>query len=169
MKLNSDLARNEALLAQLEQNLQDSKDNEEILRGDVEMAREEASMLQEKLDKRGNYEKELLDQLEEKEAYISSLKSKVQQRALEEKNMVKEVHQAELRTAQFRIELVKKKKAEEVLCRELEAAKVEFSKVSPSETVDAFQGQMVRAEASRAPYANVLLKILRREGVSVEK
>jgi len=169
MKLNSDLARNEALLAQLEQNLQDSKDNEEILRGDVEMAREEASMLQEKLDKRGNYEKELLDQLEEKEAYIANLKSKVTQRSLEEKNMVKEVEQAEKKTSQLRIELIKKKKAEEVLCRELEAAKVEFSKVSPSETVDALQGQMVRAEASRAQYANVLLKILRREGVSVEK
>merc|ERR1740117_1936601 len=158
MKLNSDLARNEALLAQLEQNLQDSKDNEEILRGDVEMAREEASMLQ-----------ELLDQLEEKEAYIANLKSKVTQRSLEEKNMVKEVEQAEKKTSQLRIELIKKKKAEEVLCRELEAAKVEFSKVSPSETVDALQGQMVRAEASRAQYANVLLKILRREGVSVEK
>merc|ERR1740130_448040 len=169
MKLNSDLARNEALLAQLEQNLQDSKDNEEILRGDVEMAREEASMLQEKLDKRGNYEKELLDQLEEKEAYIANLKSKVTQRSLEEKNMVKEVEQAEKKTSQLRIELIKKKKAEEVLCRELEAAKVEFSKVSPSETVDALQGQMLRAEASRAQYANVLLKILRREGVSVEK
>jgi len=167
MKLTGDLQRNEALLSQLENQLQDGKDEEEILRGDVEMAREEASMLQEKLDKRGNYEKELLDQLEEKEAYIASLKSKVQQRALEEKNMVKEVEQAEKKTAQLRIELVKRKKAEEVLVRELEAAKIEFSKVSPSETVDALQGQMLRAEASRAQYANVLLKILRREGVSV--
>ena len=60
-----------------------------------------------------------------------------------------------------------KARSEALLVQELEGAKHEFSEIAPHDSVEGLQNQMKRAEAARAEYAGVLLKILRKDGVEV--
>lgn len=160
--LREELIQNEDNLNNLEMKLQDAKDNELVLRGNVVVSREEASILQDKLDNRAKLEQKLLDQIEKKEAEIAARKSQVQQKALQVQNAVKQAEQAEKQTQQLKGKLKAEQDTEDALVKELEAAKDEFSKVT-SVTSEVAPTQLQRAETARAEYANVLLKILRRE------